>query len=186
MMDYAKYKTDKIAHGYMPAYEMMLDSIRHERMNVLEIGIEGGHSMEMWPDFFDHPETRIAGLDLGDCRSVVWPKVTCFRGDMKDPAVIDTICAEFSPLHVIIDDASHLSGDSMQAFAHLFPRLSPGGFYIIEDIPASDMLGGFVKPKIIDGWETEAAFVTVFRGPQSMDGILFMKKKGSFQSESKA
>lgn len=38
-----------------------------------------------------------------------------------------------SPLDLVIDDASHLYEPSLATFEELFPRVRPGGFYIIED-----------------------------------------------------
>ena len=37
------------------------------------------------------------------------------------------------PLDLVIDDASHLLAESRSSFESLFPRLRPGGIYIIED-----------------------------------------------------
>jgi hypothetical protein len=37
------------------------------------------------------------------------------------------------PLDLVVDDASHLVGPTRASFNTLFPRLRPGGFYIIED-----------------------------------------------------
>ena len=40
------------------------------------------------------------------------------------------------PLDLVIDDASHLLEETRSSFETLFPRLRPGGLYVIEDWPA--------------------------------------------------
>ncbi len=39
------------------------------------------------------------------------------------------------PLDLVVDDCSHLYGPTRAAFNELFPRLRPGGLYLIEDWP---------------------------------------------------
>jgi predicted O-methyltransferase YrrM len=56
--------------------------------------------------------------------------------DQADRAVLATIVErEFGdqPLDLVVDDASHLYGPSVATFEVLFPRLRPGGAYVIED-----------------------------------------------------
>jgi len=63
-------------------------------------------------------------------------RVTTFYGvDQSDAATLDSIIdQEFDgPLDLIIDDASHLMPQSRESFCSLFPRLRPGGAYIVED-----------------------------------------------------
>jgi predicted O-methyltransferase YrrM len=45
--------------------------------------------------------------------------------------VSDEFCNE--PLDLVIDDASHLLQETTASFNTLFPRLRPGGIYVIED-----------------------------------------------------
>ena len=39
------------------------------------------------------------------------------------------------PLDLVVDDCSHLYEQTRQSFSELFPRLRPGGVYVIEDWP---------------------------------------------------
>jgi predicted O-methyltransferase YrrM len=50
-------------------------------------------------------------------------------------AIVELISREFGdgPLDLVIDDASHQLSPTTQTFNILFPRLRPGGLYIIED-----------------------------------------------------
>jgi predicted O-methyltransferase YrrM len=58
------------------------------------------------------------GIDQGDAALV--------------SALVDTDHGE-APLDLVVDDASHLYRETRTSFEVLFPRLRPGGFYIIED-----------------------------------------------------
>ena len=40
---------------------------------------------------------------------------------------------DLSELDLVIDDASHSFGPTLASFAGLFPKVRPGGFYVIED-----------------------------------------------------
>ena len=63
-----------------------------------------------------------------------------------------------APLNLVIDDASHRAGPTVASFEVLFPRLAPGGRYVIEDwgqaIPWAqvllDALGGVGPRPVAD------------------------------------
>lgn len=64
-------------------------------------------------------------------------RVSCHWGiDQADRAALRSIMTdEFSdsPVDLIIDDASHALFETRSSFEVLFPRLRPGGVYVIED-----------------------------------------------------
>jgi hypothetical protein len=64
-------------------------------------------------------------------------RVRVFLGvDQADQEALGRIChLEFGdqPLDLVIDDASHFFEETRVTFRALFPRLRPGGIYIIED-----------------------------------------------------
>jgi predicted O-methyltransferase YrrM len=66
-----------------------------------------------------------------------------FGVDQRDKArlaqVLDDEIGD-EPLDVVVDDASHLYEPSVASFEVLFPRLRPGGAYVIEDWTAQDIL----------------------------------------------
>jgi hypothetical protein len=61
--------------------------------------------------------------------------VAYFRTSQDDEAKLDQIIKrEFKgPLDLVLDDASHYYDLTRASFEILFPRLRPGGFYVIED-----------------------------------------------------
>jgi predicted O-methyltransferase YrrM len=61
---------------------------------------------------------------------------TCYGIDQADQSALDEIMdSEFGaePLDFVIDDASHLLHETRVSFNRLFPRVRPGGIYMIED-----------------------------------------------------
>lgn len=72
----------------------------------------------------------IAARGLGD-RVVVLPGT-----DQSDRQAFERVlgpAATAEPLDLVVDDASHLLGPTEASFDILFPRLRPGGTYVIED-----------------------------------------------------
>jgi hypothetical protein len=113
--------------------------------NLVELGIWGGGSCAFWFEFF-RPDKHVA-LDLLKLenrpyfdryrqRQGIEARLATYWGvDQGDAAHLSSIMArEFTgPIDLVIDDASHLYGPTRRCFETLFPRLRPGGLYIIED-----------------------------------------------------
>jgi hypothetical protein len=59
-----QYKSDKgsLRHQYTEFYHKHLSTIRYDKLNILEIGVNYGSSIQMWLDYFPH--STIYGLDL--------------------------------------------------------------------------------------------------------------------------
>lgn len=111
---------------------------------VLEFGIFQGGSPALFASWFK-VETFV-GIDI--CKPVAEFEDLCRRhpvgrtirsyygvSQTDKGAVLDVIRKEFgdAPVDLIIDDASHLYRASRRTFEITFPRLRPGGYYVIED-----------------------------------------------------
>jgi hypothetical protein len=86
----------------------------------------------MWLEFF--PKARIHGLDVSDFSWLKDDRFTFTRCDMDARENIAQAAAGMPAFDVIIDDASHASHHQQNGFLEMFPRLKPGGLYIIEDL----------------------------------------------------
>jgi hypothetical protein len=121
---------------YLDIYDRALDSYRDAPINLLEIGVQNGGSLETWSNFFPAAEL-IIGCDINPaCASLQFedPRITVVVGDATEPQVIQKLTSKSSSFNVIIEDGSHLSSDIVRSFASYFPLLSPGGTYIAEDL----------------------------------------------------
>ena len=136
-------KSDKWgSHWYAQHYERHLASLRHQRLNILEIGVGGwkdpelgGGSLRMWRTYF--PRSRIYGLDVYDKRPHDERRIKTFMGSQVDEHCLDTVAATIGRLDIVIDDGSHRNEHVLRTFELLFPRLSQDGMYIIEDTQTS-------------------------------------------------
>jgi hypothetical protein len=132
-----RYGVDKSSqvHNYTRAYERHFGHLRSQPVRLLEIGVGGGGSLQMWRDYF--PRGTVYGLDVKDCRPPQAANIRVFQGSQDDEAALERLAAETGPLDIIIDDGSHLWSDQITAFKTLYPHVSPGGFYVIEDLHTS-------------------------------------------------
>ena len=129
------YETDKIANGFMPDYERILEPFRQRPVRVLEIGVFKGGSCKLWSDFFPHPGSRIIGLDivLPEDAAPGDPRITLKQCNQNDAAGLREIAERFGPFDVVIDDGAHRFDETLNCYRVLFEHVNPRGYYIIED-----------------------------------------------------
>lgn len=143
--------------------EQYVDLVRRlgpERM--VEIGIHSGGSTALLAALAE-PRTLVA-LELSSSRVAALDRfietheaqgsVHAHYGvDQADKSAVAAIAsAEFGdePIDVVIDDASHLYDPTVASFEVLFPRVRPGGSYIIEDWSTQDQLTHQIATSIAD------------------------------------
>lgn len=135
-----RFGTDKWgSHWYTPLYDRYFRPLRDERVKLLEIGIggyhlpdEGGASLRAWKRYFRRGV--IHGLDIHDKTGIDESRLITHRGDQGDPEHLHRLADEIGPLDIVIDDGSHLNEHVVTSFGALFPRVRPGGLYVIEDV----------------------------------------------------
>jgi hypothetical protein len=126
--------TDKssLLQDYLRHYEPYLTPLRFAEMNVLEIGVLGGRSLQMWKTFF--PRATIVGIDILElCRQFEGDRIRIEIGSQDDPVFLTKVCDKYPPT-IVIDDGSHVSEHMRSSFRTIFPRLAPGGWYVMEDL----------------------------------------------------
>jgi SAM-dependent methyltransferase len=119
---------------YLPIYEQLLAPLRKRVFTLLELGVWGGHSLEMWRDAF--PQATVIGVDLLPPDRDFGPRVHVIRGDQGDAALMRDIRDKYAPdgFDVVVDDASHIGINSARSLQALYSEhLRPGGLYCIED-----------------------------------------------------
>lgn len=72
------------------------------------------------------------------------------------PRLVDELFQD-EPLDIVIDDASHVLTTTTRSFEMLFPRLRPGGIYVIEDWSSEHMLERELQREIAANPEGELA-----------------------------
>lgn len=167
-----KHGTDKATfHRYCDFYEQHLPA-RVDRL--LEIGIMEGASLRMWRDYYPDADL-IAGVDNDEHRGRL--KITGVRTvwlDATDPSEVELLVSRLGPFDVIIDDASHMTADQQKTFELLWPAVTPGGVYVIEDLHTSYMSNYINTPEnTVDWLEQSGRRVAWFYGkPARPDDFL--------------
>lgn len=134
-----KYGTDKgpSEHNYTPLYDDKFWLHRAESLTLLELGIWKGASLFMWRRYF--PNATIIGLDraLRLHNEMQRADIVTFHAEQDDEQAINELGSLYGPLHIVIDDASHISSKTIKSFELLWPHVAPGGIYVIEDLQTS-------------------------------------------------
>ncbi len=127
-----KHEPSKRIHNYLPAYARYLEPIRETATRVMEIGVQSGKSLTMWEEYF--PNATLVGLDIDPkCKEIEGGRRKIAIGDQGDETFISSVCEEYGPFDVVIDDGSHFAHHMMCGFNWIAPHMKQDAFYIIED-----------------------------------------------------
>ena len=129
-------------HRYTPHYQRQFERFRGKAVRLLEIGVGGYHdpraggaSLRMWKDFF--PRAEIFAIDLYDKRPLQEARIRIFQGSQDEPEFLAEVVAAMGRVDLVIDDGSHRCEHVQASFEFLFPHLSEGGLYVVEDTQTS-------------------------------------------------
>jgi hypothetical protein len=122
---------------YLALYERYFGHLRGKDFKFLEIGVFGGGSLDMWREYFG-PDAIIYGIDVNPaCANLAEPPTQIRIGSQADSEFLRGVIAEMGGLDVVLDDGSHIGKHQRSSFETLFPLLSEGGIYMIEDTHTS-------------------------------------------------
>ena len=124
---------------YLDEYEKKLNSYINKKINLLEIGIQNGGSLEIWSKYFREAK-KFVGCDINpDCSNLTYqdPRINLVIGDANSSEILKEIQQHSPKFDIIIDDGSHNSSDIIKSFSLYFPLLEEGGIFIVEDLHCS-------------------------------------------------
>lgn len=131
------YITDKFdGHCYLGTYNSLFSPAMQDNVkNVLEVGIQQGHSLLVWRDLFLNAKVYGADIDLSALIiNANEPRISVAGGNAYDLNFIKNNYSDIK-FDVIIDDGPHTL-ESMLFFAsHYSSLLAPNGIMVVEDIP---------------------------------------------------
>ena len=139
-------------NSYLFVYDKTLSECAGRNINILEVGVNNGGSLEIWSKFFGS-SSRIIGVDINKkCLEINFSSanISLIIGDSNLPETRKKINQECNYFDVIVDDGSHRSADIINTFFNLLPLISgEGGIYIVEDLCCSywQEFGGGIKNK---------------------------------------
>jgi len=121
-----------LGHGYLRHYDRAFSAMRDLPINIIEIGVAAGASVRMWQRYFTR--AQIIGIDiLEHCKRFEADRITIEIGSQANADFLRGIADRFPPT-IVIDDGSHQADHILISLETLFPRVLPGGCYVIEDL----------------------------------------------------
>jgi hypothetical protein len=117
---------------YLRHYAHAFRKYRDEAINVLEIGVYLGASLNLWLRYFSR--ATIIGVDNNpECARLSRGRAQVKIGSQDDKEFMTEIATAYPP-SIVIDDGSHFAQHMIRSFEILFPLMVPGGTYVIEDL----------------------------------------------------
>lgn len=137
------YKTRALVEQYLAFLNDQAEPPRTD--HVLELGLYDGGSVPFWFEVLQ-PKKHV-GIDIRNGESTPYlekylgqerrrDRIEMHWGISQDdarrlPALVEASLG--GCIDLVIDDASHFYEETRASFEILFPRVRPGGFYVIED-----------------------------------------------------
>ena len=138
-----KFSTDKSRddHAYVNFYSSIWDHRRTKTMNVTEIGVAGGFSLQVWTRYF--PKALIWGVDpypsaVAVTNANYLPHVHLLNESCLDKNAVEKLQFSLNSMDIIIDDGPHERETQEVTLRNFWKYLKPGGLYIIEDVDARE------------------------------------------------
>jgi hypothetical protein len=152
-----KYKTDKInqnhsfaGKNYLDIYDIYFSPLKKDNITMLEIGVREGASLRTFRDYFKNG--ILLGLDINPETAFNEDRIKTYIGSQSSESLINKIFAENPKINIVLDDGSHVNELTIASFNLIFNKLSPGAFYIIEDLACSYLEEQLASDIVEGGW----------------------------------
>lgn len=123
---------------YFDVYEKHFSKFVGKSPKILEIGILGGGSIELWLKYFGEG-TQVVGVDINpDCLSYKYDgNAEIVMGDQSSSEFWHNLLSKHPEFDIIIDDGSHIMTHQIITLQQTFPHLKEDGVYLCEDTHTS-------------------------------------------------
>lgn len=134
------YGTDKHIHSYAgEAYEKLFSRFRDKQITLVEIGVRGGASIQLWKKYFSN--IQIYGLDnlQANRENNIPVNDEWVSGDNVKLIIGDAYLEEVANqvpnnIDIFIDDGPHSLESHLLAIELYLPKMNNTGLFVIEDI----------------------------------------------------
>lgn len=131
-------RINKYMH-YLEAYDRFFKNYRNKPVKVIEIGVRGGGSLQLWRDYFGE-KSQIIGVDIEQkCKQYEDEQINVYIGSQEDRKFLKQLKSKVGMVDVIIDDGGHTMNQQIVSFEELWEIVKPGGMYLCEDTGTSYM-----------------------------------------------
>jgi len=167
----------------LDAYQKHFAPRAGQPLNLAEIGVQSGGSIEMWHAVLG-AQCHVYGLDINPaCNQFADATTTITIGDQGDNKMWDNFYTNVlagKGLDILIDDGGHQAHQMGITLHRAFPHMNPGGFIAVEDIHGRHYTQSFFYPaaQSISSWHAkgEVEWVSV------LPFELILKKAGGTAS----
>ena len=125
-------------HKYTDLYNAIFEPIRDRVVNITEIGVALGQSLQVWHDYFE--KAHVWGVDIHPLvikrarrMFAEKPRVHILRANSKSNDVAHLGISPAS-MDIIIDDGDHYPPVMEKTLHRWWPFVKPGGYYCVEDV----------------------------------------------------
>jgi hypothetical protein len=134
---------------YFEIYERHFARYRGRPVNIVEIGVFKGGSLQMWKHYFG-PQARIVGIDIDPaCAVFAEEQVEILIGSQEDRQFLQSVKERVPVIDILIDDGGHRMRQQIVTFEELFPHVAADGVFLCEDLHTSywdGYGGGYRRP----------------------------------------
>jgi len=134
---------------YIEVYDLYFSKYRGKEVNILEIGVSQGGSIELWKKYFGD-KMHLYGVDINPrCKELEEDNVTIFIGEQEDRNFLNDLKSKIPKLDILIDDGGHTMIQQIVTFEEMFNHIKDDGIYLCEDTHTSyiDAFHGGYKKK---------------------------------------
>ena len=119
---------------YFDIYHRHFSKFVGGEVNILEVGVYSGGSLEMWRHYFG-PSCTIHGVDIVPaCKGHENSYTKIYVGDQADREFWADVKERVPRLDILVDDGGHGTTQQIVTLEEMLPHLRPGGVYLCEDI----------------------------------------------------
>jgi len=120
---------------YFPLYEKHFQKYVGKSPKILEIGVFGGGSLELWKEYFG-PGTKVVGVDINPhCKQYEDKDIEIIIGDQSDPTLWKHLSK--NEFDIVIDDGSHVCSHQISTLQMAYKCIKQEGTYWCEDVHTS-------------------------------------------------
>ena len=137
---------------YFDVYETFFSRYRERFSTFVEVGVQGGGSMQMWRKYFG-TNAKIYGIDIDPAvrdLDLSDANVTIIVGDQTKSSFWDSMLHSIGTIDMFLDDGGHTMDQQINTLLAVWPAIAEGGVYVCEDLHTSYWSshgGGFRKPE---------------------------------------
>ena len=114
---------------YFDIYERYFSGYRGISVNLLEVGISHGGSLQIWREYFGK-DANIFAIDINpECKKFEDEKTSIYIGSQDDEKFLKQVIDALPQLDILIDDGGHTMNQQLVSFKNLISR-SKGWRYL--------------------------------------------------------